>query len=135
MFSIVLNRKGSQMIIEKILQIAPSGTRIPKPNAKADFIVKGVGKRRNENALIYQIPNHQNPNKPYSKGVTFTEFEKAFTRLQTSGEFTREWFDANLPECSKEGGCNFTTIGGIFELLNIAKYTGPGRYQQHHPLL
>jgi hypothetical protein len=118
------------MITEKILQIAKSGTRIPKPNANADFLIKGVGKRRNEDAIIYLIPNHQNPQKPYSKGITFSEFEKAYSELQSSGMFTREWFNKNLPECSKEGGCNFTTIGGIFELLNIAKYAGMGNYQR-----
>jgi hypothetical protein len=58
------------MIYERIIQIARPGTVIPKPAAKADFLVKDIGTRRGERALIYSIPNHQNPGKPYHKGIT-----------------------------------------------------------------
>jgi hypothetical protein len=27
-----------------------------------------------------------------------------------------------MTACAKEGGCNFTTIGGVFEVLGYAKY-------------
>jgi len=36
------------------------------------------------------------------------------------------WFDQYLSKCAAEGGCNFTTIGGIFILLGEAYYAGPG---------
>lgn len=49
------------MIIEQIKEFVYKRTVIPKPDAKADFIVKGWGRRRGENALIYFIPNHNKP--------------------------------------------------------------------------
>ena len=116
------------MIINSLLNIAAPGTIIPKPKAKKDFIVKGIGIRRNEKALIYLIPNHKNPEKPHEKGITFSEFEKAYKNLIASGEFTHEWFNKNLSKCSQEGSCNYTTIGGLFELLKISKYSGLGIY-------
>jgi hypothetical protein len=65
------------MIIQKIKTIKP-GTIIPKPEAKKDFIVKGWGTRRGEPALIYLIPNHNYPDKPFQKGITISEFIEAY---------------------------------------------------------
>ena len=113
------------MIIEQIRRIAQPGTVIPKPDAKADFIVKGWGRRRGENSLIYFIPNHINPRSPYEKGITESEWEQAYQQIIKNGEFSRTWFNQNMKACDKEGGCNFTTIGGIFELLGIAYYEKP----------
>ena len=108
----------------------PAGTVIPKPESEKDFTVKGVGMRRGEEALIYRIPTNNLEKYPngHEKGVTFTEFYKAYTVLQETSSFTREWFNENLPECAKDGGCNFTTIGGIFKLLGIAAYSKSGTY-------
>lgn len=36
----------------------PVGTEIPKPEAKASFSVKGPGKRRGEEAIVYKIANY-----------------------------------------------------------------------------
>jgi hypothetical protein len=104
------------------------GKPIPKPEGSEDFIVKEWRLRRGERALIYTIPNHKNPSKPHEKGVTSSEWEQAFERLQMSGEFTRQWFNQFMPDCAKEGDCNFTTIGGLFELLGLAEYTCHGVY-------
>ncbi len=105
------------------------GTVIPKPNAQADFIVKGWGARRGQRALIYNIPNHKVPTKPYEKGITGSEWEQAFERLTTNGDFSRQWFNRFMPAWAKEGGCNFTTIGGVFVLLGHATYDH-GVYQK-----
>jgi len=110
------------MIINEIKEKVHSGDIIPKPDAKADFIIKGWGKRRGENAFIYFIPNHNNSEKPYQKGITESEFEKAYNQLICQGEFSRIWFNQEMKDCASEGGCNFTTIGGIFILLNVAFY-------------
>ena len=118
------------MIFDRIVKNAPPGTVIPKPAAKAEFKVKGTGRRRGERALIYTIPNHKTPTKPYQKGITVTEFEQAYRQLVTSDRFTRDWFNRNLAACSKEGGCNYTTIGGLFVLLGEAEYAGPGLYRK-----
>ncbi len=94
-------------------QVAP-GTIIPKPQARGDFLVKGWGMRRGQRALIYTIPNHNNPAKPHQKGITILEWQQAFEQLMTTGELSHSWFKASMPGCYKEGSCNFTTIGGIF---------------------
>ncbi len=118
------------MLIERIRATATRGVVIPKPMAKGKFMVKGWGKRRGEPALIYTIPNHKNPSIPYAKGVTVNELEMAFAQLSSAGGFTRTWFNVNLPMCAKEGGCNFTSIGGIFVLLGLARYSGKGVYER-----
>ena len=118
------------MIFEQIVEKAPEGTVIPKPKAKLDFRVKGIGKRRGEEAIIYFVPNHKNLACPNEKGINRTEFEKAYEQLSMTGQFTREWFKTNLPDCNNEGSCNFTTIGGLFDLIGKAKYTGPGKYSR-----
>lgn len=115
------------MIIEKIRNLKP-GTIIPKPRATADFRIKGWGKRRGEVALIYWVPNHKNPAKPLVKGITISEFSRAYEQLLDHAQFTRRWFNVNLEACAKEGSCNFTTIGGVFELLKVAQYDRPGTY-------
>jgi hypothetical protein len=99
------------------------GMTIPKPQANADFIVKGWGIRRGERALIYTIPNHGDPGRPYQKGIAASEWRRAFEQLRDAGAISRSWFDRSLPACAKEGGCNFTTIGGVFELLGCAVYS------------
>jgi hypothetical protein len=116
------------MISDRIrLSIQPN-TIVPKPKAAANFTIKGWGKRRGQEALIYFIPNHNDPAKPYQKGITSAEFTAAFNELLKSDELTRHWFNSQLTACAKEGGCNFTTIGGIFQLLGIATYAGNGSY-------
>jgi hypothetical protein len=116
------------MIVQKIKANTQPMSVIPKPEAKSDFVVKGWGKRHGENALIYRIPNNKNPERPYEKGITESEWRFAYDQLAKTGFFDRKWFNENLPACAKEGGCNFTTIGGIFVKLGLAKYTGPGVY-------
>jgi hypothetical protein len=100
-------------------RIAP-GTVIPKPAARGDFLVKGWGMRRGERALIYSIPNHNTPARPHEKGIAVSEWRQAFAQLRDNGDFMRSWFRRSMPGCTSEGSCNFTTIGGIFELLGYA---------------
>jgi len=115
-------------IFERIQKSAPAGTVIPKPRAKGEFKVKGVGVRRGEPALLYTIPNHKRPERPYVKGVTVSEFERAFGQLRKEGRLTRAWFREHLPGCEADGSCNFTTVGGLFELIGEAGYVGSGEY-------
>src|SRR5260370_23207307 len=116
-------------ILPRLQRLSP-GTVIPKPEAKGDFTIKCWGERNGETALIYLIPNHRNPRKPNEKGITAVEWEQAYRQLLTTGEFTREWFNAHMRRCSEEGACNFTTIGGIFSLLDIAAHQSRGWYRK-----
>lgn len=118
------------MIIDQIFQFAPPGTLIPKPTATGAFRVKGRGKRRGEDALVYFIPNRSDPRKPHEKGVTVSEFERAHARLVTVGDLTKEWFKKHLSECDAEGSCNFTTVGGLFVLIGDAVYARRGTYRK-----
>jgi hypothetical protein len=122
-------------ILAEIEKLMRPGTVIPKPEAKADFVVKAWGERRGSRALIYTIPNNRIPTKPYQKGVTGPEWDQAFAHLMDTGEFTRSWFNQFMPACAKEGGCNFTTIGGVFCALGYADYVQRGVYQRKHATL
>lgn len=117
-----------QNIVDLIERTATPGTVIPKPEARADFVVKRWGRRRGERALVYTIPNHRDEQRPYEKGIAESEWLKAYDQLTATGQFTRKWFQCEMIECNTEGGCNFTTIGGIFELLGIATYAHRGTY-------
>ena len=121
--------KKQRSIVDRIRAEIPDDEHIPKPNTES-YKIKGWGRRRNEPALVYLIPNHSNPAYPYEKGITETEFEKAYNQLHKTGEFTRPWFNQALAECAKEGGCSFTTIGGIFCLLGEASYSERGVYKR-----
>ena len=116
-------------INDEIRRIAKDfvGREIPKPEAKKPFLIKGMGVRRGEDALIYTIPSHTG-RKPYEKGITLSEFSSAYSELNRSGELTRTWFNKNLETCANEGACNFTSIGGIFEMIGLAIYGERGRY-------
>ena len=116
------------MIIDRIRPLVHPGTVIPKPEAKAPFRVKGWGMRRGEEALVYTIPNHRDPSRPYEKGVTVSELEQCYEQLNRSGRLTRTWFDGHLARCASEGSCNFTTVGGVFVLLGEAEYLDRGVY-------
>ena len=105
------------------------GAIIPKPVSEFEYYVKGWGIRRGQRALIYYIPNHKNPAKPYEKGITISEFQIALERIQNEEDLTRKWFKENLIRCNKEGGCNFTTLGGIFQKLSYVEYVGNGVYK------
>ncbi len=117
------------MISLQVKNLASSspGVVIPKPESKSPFFIKGMGSRRGEAALIYTVPSHTR-SKPYEKGITLTEFERAYKQLQEVGTLDRSWFNENLPLCAKEGGCNFTTIGGVFQMMGIAEYSDRGQY-------
>lgn len=115
-------------IVKLIERIAVPGTVIPKPEARGKFIVKCWGRRRGERALIYTIPNHNNEKKPYEKGITESEWVDVHNQLNETGEITRKWFRCAMAQCNAEGSCNFTTVGGVFELLGMARYAERGTY-------
>ncbi len=119
-----------QNILDRIEEKTTPGTVIPKPAARGDFMVKGWGRRRGAHALIYTIPNHRDPVRPYGKGINESEWMKAFDQLTKTGEFSRSWFQTAMADCDNEDSCNFTTIGGIFELLGDAKYDERGVYRK-----
>ncbi|MDF2372516.1 MAG: hypothetical protein P1V21_17160 [Rhizobiaceae bacterium] len=118
-----------ELVMDVIARL-PNGTSIPKPQSNESSKIFGWGRRRGEKALVYAMPNHKTPEKPHKKGITITEFKLAYDVLLSTGKFTRAWFEIHMPECNNEGGCNFTSIGGVFELVGVAEYVARGGYQR-----
>jgi hypothetical protein len=117
----------TEQILTEIENKIAVGTIIPKPYARGNFIFKEWKIRRGERAFIYTIPNNKTPSRPYRKGITVSEWVQAFEQSVNTGGFSRSWFERAMPACCKEGGCNYTTIGGTFELLGHAIYDGTYR--------
>jgi hypothetical protein len=117
------------MIFEQIKSTAKRGTLLPGTN----YTVKGLGKRRGETALIYRVPSNIGPRRHYEKGVTQSEYERAYEQLVHTGEFSRKWFNDNLSSCAAEGPCNFIAIGKTFILLGIAD-SKRGKYTRWVPV-
>ena len=113
----------------KLQKLVDEKRKIPKPETDNEFRILRVGRRRNQTAIIYSIPSHTNENSHYEKGITYSEFSRVLDELSTSGYVTRSWFYNNLPECAKEGSCNFTSLCGILELLGYCKYSEKGKYE------
>lgn len=123
-------KNNKMVVIDRVFKIAPPGTVIPKPFATGQFCVVRKGKHRRARALIYSIPNKKRPRCPYEKGVTASEFKKAYNQLINTGQLTRRWFKKKFPACEAEGSCNFTTVGGLFILLGRAIYATRGVYHK-----
>lgn len=120
------------MLLDRILAALPPGTEIRKPEAEGRFTLKGEGTVRGERGVIYTIPNRKNPMKPGQKGVAASQLEKAFQQLKRTGRLTREWWNENVRHSDSEGGCNFTTVGGLLELLGEAQRVGRGVYARRN---
>ena len=117
------------MVIERIKAKCPPGTVIPKPQSADKYVIKGWGKSRGEDAIVYQLPMKPYSKKASTKRIPVSAFMRTFDKLTNNGEISRTWFRKEFPDLDKDGSCNFTTIGGIFILLGEAVYMGEGFYE------
>ncbi len=83
--------------------------------------------------MVYRIPARRGTKKASEKRITASAFEQAFDVLQATGQITRRWFAQHLPDLERDGTCNFTTVGGVFELLGEVRYVEPGVYERIIP--
>jgi len=113
----IIGYMAKELIFELIKTAIQPGTSLPGTK----YIVKGLGERHGELALIYRIPNNTAPGKHYEKGIAKSEWEQAFQRLRATGEFSRQWFNINMSACAKSGPCQFLAIGAGFVLLAMAE--------------
>lgn len=113
-----------------MLKGLPVGTLIPKPEAISEFRLKGWVDSPDGEALSYSIPSHADPPRPSSKKISTRRIKLAFARLMTTGELTRAWFKTTATRRTDEGGCNFTTVGGLFCLLGFAEYGSTAAYRR-----
>jgi hypothetical protein len=56
--------------------------------------------------------------------------EKAYLHLCRTGEIGKSWWVEHVAASDSEGGCNFTTFGGLMFLLGEAERAGRGRYRR-----
>jgi hypothetical protein len=84
-----------------------------------DYKVKGVGKSRGEEALVYLVPNRRG-GKPSEKRVRKSEWEAAYQHLLNGGHITRDWFQQNISDADKDGPCGFRFTGEVLVLIGAA---------------
>ena len=124
-------RGGTTMIIELIKRKVPPGTTIPKPQSKKVYLVIGwKNNRQGEDVLEYSIPTKSGTGKRSRKTIPSSVFEAAHETLCSKGQITKDWFANTFPKVDASGGCNFTTLGGIFEILKLVKRTSRGVYRR-----
>jgi hypothetical protein len=121
------------MILNRVKAIAVPSMRIPKPQSTQAYEVVGWRMSRGEEAVVYRIPMQPGTRKASEKRIQASAFVRAFEVLTDAGEITRSWFKREFPELQADGTCNFTTLGGIFELLGEARYVRPGIYRATKP--
>jgi hypothetical protein len=99
------------MMIFPQIQAIPAGTKLDP-----DYTVKGLGKSRGEDALVYLVPNRR-VGKPSEKRIRQSEWEAAYQHLSNGGHITRTWFKQNTPDAYKDGPCAFRVMGEVLVLL------------------
>lgn len=104
-------------IFHQAVTAFPKGANLPG----TEYIVKGIGKKHGEDAIVYLIPNRKDTTKPSSKRFAASELECAYRQLSSTGEFTRTWFNSAMKECANGAPCNFSAIGAVFVGLNLAE--------------
>jgi hypothetical protein len=118
------------MIIPRIKRVIRPGTKIPKPQTRRAYVVIGWGMSRGEEALVYELPTRPGTKRSSRKRIPSSAFEETYRILVDTGEITRDWFVSHYPKLDADGSCNFTTLGGIFVLLEEAVYERPGVYKR-----
>jgi hypothetical protein len=102
------------------MQIFPHVLALPKGKKVApDYTIKGPGNSRGEDSLVYLVPSRTGANAS-QKRVRKSEWELAYQELSNKGQFTRPWFETNIPDAAKDGMCSFRFIGEVFVLLGLA---------------
>jgi len=114
-------------LLDRLRIAVQPAVQIPRPQS-APYTVLGWRQSRGEDAVAYEIPKRANTRSNSTKRITCSALEASFSELQSSGSFTRSWFDQNLPDLARDGACNFTAIGGIFVVLGEAVYGSRGHY-------
>lgn len=101
---------------------------VPKPQSSETYRLLRVGESRGERAVVYELPKRPKSKRASTKRIPLSAFEKCARQLSATRSLTRKWFADQYPELEVDGTCNFTTLGGVLELLGLARYSGPGEY-------
>jgi len=101
------------------LKRLPIGTPIPKVDSTREYKIKQWSYRDGEERLSYTVAN---------KSIPVFWIRGCFEELRSTGELRTAWFRERFYHGKDLGGCNFTTIGGLFVLIGIAERAGAGFY-------
>jgi hypothetical protein len=104
------------------LKCLPIGTAIPKVESSRKYRIKRWSYRNGEEWLSYTVAN---------KSIRVSWIRECFDELGRTGELRTQWFRDSFYDGKDLGGCNFTTIGGLFVLIGIAQRAGTGLYASH----
>ena len=101
---------------------------VPKPQSPETYRLVSIGESRGARALVYELPKRPGSKSVSTKRIPLSAIEECASRLLETGSLTRTWFVEHYPKLEKDGTCNFTTVGGVLQLLGLARYSGPGEY-------
>src|ERR1035441_5896610 len=87
------------------LKRLPIGTPIPKVDSTREYKIKQWSYRDGEERLSYTVAN---------KSIPVSWIRGCFEELRSKGELRTAWFRERFYQDRDLGGCNFTTIGGLF---------------------
>lgn len=65
-----------------------------------------------------------------AKKVTYNEIAGAIETINRQGYIDRKWHETAFPKLAASRPCNFTSIGGVLQALEVVTYVGNGRYNQ-----
>lgn len=102
-------------MIFPLVQAIPKGTKI-NPN----YTAWGCGTSGGEEAFVYLVPNRKG-GKPSLKRIRKSEWETVHHHLVNGGQFTRSWFEANMPHAATSGPCGFRVAGEVFVQFGLAR--------------
>src|ERR1017187_2252716 len=101
------------------LKRLPIGTSIPKVESTKNYQIKAWYYKDGEEQFSYTVAN---------KAFPVSWICGCFEELRKTGELRTAWFRESFYDGEDLGGCNFTTIGGLFILIGIAKRARKGLY-------
>lgn len=115
-------------ILHDIIQLVNENARVPKPKSSEVYTLKRIGISRGKKAVVYEIPKKIKSKQFSEKRIPLDVFEAAVHQIKTKGILSKTWFKQTYPDIDADGSCNFTTLGGVLELLKIVIYKQPGYY-------
>jgi hypothetical protein len=101
------------------LKCLPIGTSIPKVESTRNHQIKDWSFKGTKESFSYTVA---------SKSMRVSWIRGCFEELGKTGELRTAWFRESFYDGEDLGGCNFTTIGGLFILIGIAKRARKGLY-------
>ena len=95
------------------------GACIPKPESRERYQFLGWVRVGGDECFAYSVAN---------KAIPKWWIRDCLTELMQTGELRTKWFRKTFYGSKDLGGCNFTTIGGLFTMAGVARRAARGLY-------